>query len=80
MAPFRDEQKVIQEGGLTIENRLDRVSIYGSLDITKDKVGLVRAQRLKELIDGILDRLQHEPLLPDEIELEKTVIVKNPLA
>jgi hypothetical protein len=32
---------------LTIENGTDRISIYGSIDLTRDKRGLAHAQALK---------------------------------
>ncbi len=38
--PFNNEEDVIHVGELDIENRLDRISIHGSVDITKDQQGL----------------------------------------
>jgi hypothetical protein len=63
---------------LTVENRMDRISIYGSLDITKDKVGLEHAILLKRLIDGTIDELKRDKQLPDHIELKEAEIVNNP--
>jgi len=45
---------------MTIENRLDRISIYGDLDITKDKEGLKNAFKLKRIIDASIDALKRE--------------------
>lgn len=40
---FENETDTLSVGGMSIENRLDKISIYGSLDITKDKSGLTNA-------------------------------------
>ena len=63
---------------MTIENRLDRISIYGDLDITKDKEGLKNAFKLKRIIDASIDALKRERNLPDHIEVIKTDTVENP--
>jgi hypothetical protein len=34
---------------LTIEDRTDRVTIYGNLDVTRDKAGLADARQLKDI-------------------------------
>ncbi len=36
---YENETDSFTIGAMTVENRLDRISIYGSLDITKDKEG-----------------------------------------
>jgi hypothetical protein len=38
-APFADEAASITIDKLTIENGTDRITLYGSLDLTRDKVG-----------------------------------------
>lgn len=79
--PYSNESDSItigQNEGLTVENGLDRVSIYGSLNITKDKQGLADALELKELFDAIVDELSKERL-PDKIETIEPNVVKNPL-
>jgi hypothetical protein len=38
--PFADEAVALRIGGLTGENRLDRVSLWGNLDLTRDRAGL----------------------------------------
>ena len=45
---------------LNIENRLDRVSLYGSVDITHDQEGLAQALRLKGVVDGMVSTLAKE--------------------
>lgn len=77
ISPFRNESECLQIGGLTIENRLDRISIFGSLDITKDKDGLKSAKALKAVLDLTLAELESAEL-PDKITLEEADIVKNP--
>ena len=56
--PYQNETTSLLIGDLTVENRLDRISLYGSLDITKDHIGLEDAQQLKDIIDSIVDTLQ----------------------
>ena len=74
--PFQDESESLQIGGLTIENRVDRVSIYGSIDLTLDKVGLVNARQLKEVLDLTLAELEKAEL-PDKISLAPADTVDN---
>jgi hypothetical protein len=64
--PYANESEVLLLGELTIENRVDMVSIYGSIDITRDKRGLKHAQTLKYLFDSIVEVLSKEDL-PEEI-------------
>jgi hypothetical protein len=77
--PFQNESESLQIGDLTIENRVDRVSIYGSIDLTLDKEGLANARQLKEIIDLTLAELEKAPL-PDRISLAPADTVDNPFA
>jgi hypothetical protein len=77
--PYKNESESLQIGGLTVENRLDRVSIYGSLDITRDKVGLTIARQLKEIVDLTLAELEKSEL-PEKITLTPEETVDNPFA
>ena len=79
MQPFQNEEEVITISELTIENRLDRVSIYGSIDITRDKQGLEYVLDLKRQIDAIAEYLKNEEL-PDMVEVIEAKEVGNPLA
>lgn len=63
---------------LTVENRHDRISIYGSLDITKDRIGLEYALKLKRIIDASIEALRRDKSLPERIEVEETDSVENP--
>jgi hypothetical protein len=60
ITPFADEAASTSVGDLTIENRLDRVSLYGSLDLTRDRQGLENAQRLRTLLEAIVKVLEGE--------------------
>ena len=63
---FKNESEVMilkgQNHDLNIENRLDRVSLYGSVDITHDQAGLADALRLKGVVDGMVSALNTEQL------------------
>jgi len=76
--PFQNEQESIQIGELTIENRLDRIELYGSLHITRDKAGLKLTRTLKELIDSTLMALEQEKGLPEKIKIIPPDIIENP--
>ena len=75
--PFQNEEEVITISELTIENRLDRVSIYGSVDITRDKQGQEYLFELKRQIDAIAEYLKNEEL-PDRVETIEPKEVDNP--
>jgi hypothetical protein len=46
ISPFANESELLGIGDLTIDNRTDRISIYGSIDLTRDKAGLEHARML----------------------------------
>lgn len=75
---FENETETFNIGDMTIENRLHKISAYGSLDITKDKEGLGNALKLKRLLDATIDALKREKNLPEYIELKQTDTVENP--
>jgi hypothetical protein len=78
--PYADEKATMRLGELTMENRLDRVSLYGSLDLTRDRAGLERARRVKALLDATDAALEDEAdRLPDRVVTgEHTDSVRNP--
>ncbi len=78
-SPYKNEEDCLQIGGLTIENRVDRVTIYGSIDLTMDKVGLANARQLKEILDRTLAELENSEL-PEKIALAPVDTVDNPFA
>jgi hypothetical protein len=75
--PFRNESDCISLGGLTIENRLDRVSIFGSLDLTLDREGLAYARELKGVLELTLAEMEQAEL-PDKISTAAAETVDNP--
>jgi hypothetical protein len=77
---FKNESEVMiikgENHDLNIENRLDRVSLYGNVDITRDQVGLEQALRLKGVVDGMVAALREEQrqgVLPDKVVLGKGI-------
>jgi len=79
ISPFQNESEIVTlSGTFSIENRLDRVQIYGQIDITRDKQGLEYAFALKHQIDTIVEQLKREDL-PESITIENAAkVVKNP--
>lgn len=77
-SPYKNEVDCITIGeDLNIENRVDRVSIFGSIDLTLDKEGLKVAKELKAIIDLTIAALEKENL-PDQIAIAERDTVKNP--
>lgn len=52
--PFHDDGQVLQIGGLTIENGVDGVVIYGELTILPNQSGRTQAQALHEITTQLL--------------------------
>ena len=76
--PFKNEADCITLGeDLTIENRVDRISIFGSIDLTLDKEGLKVAKGLKAILDITVAEMERTDL-PDHIALAEPETVKNP--
>jgi hypothetical protein len=78
--PFENEEESLALGDLTVENRLDRIELYGSAQITKDKAGLELAQRLKQLLDATVKALKAEKDLPDHVPITPPDSVDNPFS
>ncbi|WP_425953094.1 hypothetical protein [Ralstonia pseudosolanacearum] len=77
-APYENESESVTLGGdLNIENRLDRVSIFGSVELTRDKAGLALALALKSNLDAIVAKLQSEHL-PEKDSITPPKQVDNP--
>jgi hypothetical protein len=77
--PFQNESESLTIDSLTIENRTDRVTIYGNIDVTRDKAALASARQLREILDDVVRTLEAEPNLPDQVAPPKaTKTVKNP--
>jgi hypothetical protein len=81
LSPYANESESFGLGDLTVENRTDRVSIYGSIDLTRDKEGLAHAQTLKSLLEKVIQVLEADRHLPDKLPPpEPPDAVKNPFA
>lgn len=77
--PFADDAASFTIDTLTIENGTQQVSIYGSLDITRDKAGLQRALALKAIIDQAVQTLSSDPALPKRLPPpDEPATVRNP--
>jgi len=82
--PYENEEDVLQVSDLNVENRLDKIAVFGSVDLTRDKAGLRLATALKEVLDAVVLKLREEEknnILPETIPMPRTgKFVKNPLA
>ena len=78
---FKNESEAHTINDLNIENRLDRVALFGSIDLTRDEAGLSLALKLKGILDGVVSVLEIEKAsgtLPDKITVAATDEVGNP--
>jgi hypothetical protein len=81
MRPYQNEADAVEIGDLKVENRLDRVTVYGRIDLTRDKAGLENARALKKLLDDVVRALEGDSALPEHIAPPKTPVMKqNPFA
>ncbi len=79
LAPFADDATSTSIGSLTIENGTDRIALYGSLDLTRDKAGLAHARSLKTLLDAVVAQLEGQKDLPAAVpEAAAPKSVPNP--
>ena len=78
--PFANESDVLTLGNLAIENRVDRVTLHGDVELTRDREGLALAKELKAVIDATVKALEVDNALPEAVETVKPRTVKNPFA
>lgn len=77
--PFADDAAVQSFGAFSIENGTSRILLHGSLELTKDRSGLERAERIKVILDEIVAALESAELPEDLAEnLKSLTVVKNP--
>lgn len=75
--PFEtDESSAIYD--LTLENGLDRVNIYGNLQVGKDQDGLKTAKALQAFVSDLVTALENTAELPEKITLQDKQEVENP--
>jgi len=79
LKPFADDAASISIGELTIENGTDRIALYGSLDLARDKQGLAHARAMAALLDQAIQLLEADKSLPDAVPPPTAAgTVKNP--
>lgn len=78
--PFANEADELEIGRLVIENRLDRVTLAGDLDLTADRRGLAAARRLRDLLDEVVSKLEAMPALPEQLPPPRVGKVDNPFS
>ncbi len=77
--PFANEADVIGIGDLMLENRLDRITISGDVDLTADVPGLEHARRLHAVLGEIVAALEARPL-PAQLPPPEVKTIDNPFA
>ena len=75
--PYANESDVLNIGQLSIENRLDRVTLSGDVDLTADQAGLADARALHQLLGEVVARLEAQQL-PARLPPPATQTVANP--
>ena len=71
MTPFADDNAATSIGDMQVENGLDRIAMYGSLDLTRDKAGLALAHGLRSFLDRAIAILEADHALPAAIPAPK---------
>lgn len=77
--PYANEADVLEVGNLMLENRLDRITVSGDVDLTADKQGLRDAKRLHELLGEIVAALEAREL-PEQLPPPEVKQVDNPFS
>ena len=75
--PYANEADVLNIGRLSIENRLDRITISGDVDLTADQAGLADARALHALLGEVVARLEAQEL-PPRLPPPSSKTVSNP--
>lgn len=75
--PYANEADVLHIGGLTVENRVDRITLSGDIDLTLDKAGLADTRALHKLLSDVLAKLESASL-PDRLPPPDVKSVANP--
>ncbi len=78
--PYANESDELEIGNLAIENRLDRVTLAGDVDLTADRQGLAAARLLHELLGEVVRRLEADPALPERLPAPAVGKVDNPFS
>ena len=75
--PYANEADVLELGNLMIENRSDRITISGDIDLTMDQTGLTHAKTLHQLLGQVVAILESRSL-PARLPLPAVKTVPNP--
>ncbi|MGZ9044584.1 MAG: hypothetical protein ACXW24_09170 [Telluria sp.] len=75
--PYANEADVLQVGNLMLENRLDRVTVSGDVDLTADRAGLEKARLLHRQLGVIVAALEGREL-PAALPPPRVGKVDNP--
>jgi hypothetical protein len=75
--PYKNESDVLNIGHLSIENRLDRITISGDVDLTADQAGLADARALHQLLADVVAALEGRQL-PVKLPPPNNKTVANP--
>lgn len=75
--PFANEADVLHVGELMVENRLDRITLSGDVDLTLDARGLELARRLHALLGDIVGKMEGQEL-PAQLPPPEVQQVENP--
>jgi hypothetical protein len=78
--PFANEADVLEVGRLMLENRLDRITISGDVDLSADRQGLDAARLLHALLGKVVAALETRPDLPERLPPPDVQTVANPFA
>lgn len=76
--PFENGHESHAIHDLTLENQQDYVSLYGNLQITKDKSGLETARVLQAFLGDIVAVLENDAHLPEKIRIQAEHEIENP--
>lgn len=77
--PFANEADVLGIGDLILENRVDRITVSGDVDLTADRQGLALARRLHAAIGDVVAALESRDL-PEQLPPPEVRTVDNPFA
>ena len=75
--PYANESDVVEIGNLMLENRIDRITISGDIDLTLDQAGLAQARQLHRMLSDVIAALESQTL-PERLPPPVIETVKNP--